>query len=149
MDKDFEIKKSSIIDAKSAIIFKILTDVENWNKWTGSVKKSSLVKGNTFTVGSKIKIIQPKLFPVTWEIIEIQDEKSFTWVSNSIGLNITAKHIIQDRGSLSKVILITTYKGVLSKIVYSLTSDLAHKYMTMEVDGLKLTSEKLSTHRSL
>jgi Polyketide cyclase / dehydrase and lipid transport len=145
MDKSFEIKKSSIIHAKSAIIFKVLADVENWNKWTGSVKKSRLVKGDTFAVGSKIKIIQPKLRPVIWEITEIKSDKSFTWVSKSIGLNVTAKHIIENRGDSSKVLLITTYKGFLSKIVYSLTSGLANKYMTMEIDGLKLASEKLSS----
>jgi hypothetical protein len=143
MEKGFEIEKSSIIHAKAAIIFKVLTDVENWNKWTGSVKKSRLVKGDTFAVGSKIKIIQPKLRPVIWEITEIQSDKSFTWVSNYIGSNVTAKHIIENRGNSSKVLLITTYKGFLSKIVYSLTSGLASKYMTMEIDGLKLTSENL------
>ncbi len=144
MDKVFEIKKSSIIHAKSAIIFKVLADVENWNKWTGSVKKSRLVKGDTFAVRSKIKIIPPKLLPATWEITEIQNDKSFTWVSNSIGLKVTAKHIIENKGVSSKVLLLTTYKGVLSKIAYSLTSDLTHKYMTMEIDGLKLVCEKLA-----
>ena len=147
MDMSFEIKKSSIIHAKSVIIFKVLADVENWNKWTGSVKKSELVKGDTFALGSKIKIIQPKLRPVIWEITEIQSDKSFTWESNSIGLNVTAKHIIENCGDSSKVLLNTTYKGFLSKIVYSLTSGLTNKYMTMEIEGLKLASEKLSIHR--
>ncbi|HEU5166193.1 MAG TPA: SRPBCC family protein [Chitinophagaceae bacterium] len=146
MDKILEIKKSLIIHAKAAVIFKVLADVENWNKWTGSVQKSRLIKGDTFAVGSKIKIIQPKLRPVIWEITEVQSDKSFTWVSNSIGLNVTAKHIIENCGDSSKVLLITTYKGFLSKIVYPLISDIANKYMTMEIDGLKQASEKFSIY---
>ena len=139
-----EIQKSSVIHANPALIFKILADVENWHTWTASVKKSTLLNRAVFAVGAKVKIIQPGLLPVTWEITEIQNNKSFCWVSKFVGLEITAKHTIEETDDFSKVVLITTYKGFLSKLIYFLTSDLTHKYMTMELNGLKLASEKLT-----
>jgi hypothetical protein len=142
MSNRLEIQKSSIIHARPAVIFKILTDVENWNTWTASVKKSTLLNNTKFSVGANVKIVQPKLLPVTWEITDIRDNNSFTWISKSAGLRITAKHSIEKVGYSSKVLLVTTYEGLLSKIIYSLTSELTNKYMAMEVDGLKLLSEK-------
>lgn len=144
MDRKLEIQKCFIVQAKPALIFKILTDVENWNTWTASVRKSTLLNGATFAIGTKVKIIQPKLFPVIWEITEMRDNNSFTWTSNSLGLKITAKHIIQEAGDFSIVWLVTTYKGFLSRLIYNLTSALTNKYMTMEADGLKLVCEKLA-----
>lgn len=144
MNRKLEIQKTLIIRARPSLIFKVLTDVENWNTWTASVRKSSLLNGAPFAIGTKVKIVQPKLLPLTWEITEIRDNNSFTWVSNSFGLRIIAKHLIQEAGDFSIVWLVTMYKGFLSKFFYNLTSDLTEKYMTMEAAGLKLVSEQLA-----
>ena len=141
MGNKYIIRKVIIVNAKPEIIFKILTGVANWNLWTKSVKSITLLNKNSFDKGTKVKVVQPKLLPITWEITEIEKDKSFTWVSNPIGLKMTAKHIIKQKGDATFVELITIYEGIFSGLIYIMTAGLTNQYMTMEINGLKDEAE--------
>jgi uncharacterized membrane protein len=142
MGNKYSISKTVIINARPEFIFKILADVVTWNLWTKSVKSIRLLNKNSFDKGTKVRVVQPKLLPITWEVTEIEKDKSFTWVSNPIGLKMTAKHIIEQKSDATLVELITIYEGALAGLIYIMTAGLTNKYMTMEINGLKEESEK-------
>jgi len=142
MNHKYCVSKTIIVNARAEIIFKILIDVRNWNLWTKSIKRIELLNKSNFETGTKIKIVQPKLLPITWEVTEIEKDRSFTWVSNSIGLKMTARHAIVQKEEGTFVELVTIYEGILSGLIYKMTSALTNEYMTMEINGLKEEAEK-------
>ena len=142
MKNKYIIRKPIVANAKPETIFKILTDVGKWNLWTKSVKRITLLNKNNFDRGTKVRVVQPKLLPITWEVTEIENDKFFTWVSNSMGLKMTTKHIIEKKNDATFVELITIYEGILAGLIYIMTSGLTIKYMTMEINGLKEEAEK-------
>ena len=107
MGHKFMISKTINVEARPEIIYKILTEIGNWNLWTKSVRSIKLLNKKIFEKGAKVKIVQPKLLPTTWEVTEIEKDKSFTWVSNSPGLRMNASHIIELRDDATSVKLIT------------------------------------------
>lgn len=80
---------------------------------------------------------------MTWEITEVEKDKSFTWVANTIGLKMTAKHILMQEAKLTFVELITIYEGIFAGLVYKMTSALTNEYMAMEINGLRQEAEKV------
>jgi len=141
MGKKYCINKNIIINARPEQIFRVLADVENWNLWTSSVKRITIINDIKFNKGTKVKVVQPKLLPAVWEITEIEKNKCFTWVTKYIGLKMTGKHIIETKNNVTNVELVMIYEGVLAKLFYRLTSSLTSQYLTMEIKGLKKECE--------
>jgi len=74
MGNKYTIIKPIIVDAKPEVVFKILTEVGKWNLWTKSIKSITLLNKNRFEKGTKVKVVQPKLLSITWEVVEIEKD---------------------------------------------------------------------------
>jgi uncharacterized membrane protein len=142
MQNQLTITKAIQIEAKTELIFEVLSGIENWNKWTKSIQKIEIQGDKTFKIGLKAKVFQPKLFPAIWEITDINSNYSFTWITKNIGLKMTGHHTIESIANGKSVVELTmTYEGFLSKFYYKLTSSLTTKYLEMEANGLKTHCE--------
>jgi len=141
MGKKYCISKNIIINARPEQIFRVLADIENWNQWTPSVKRITIVNDIKFNKGTKARIVQPKLLPALWKITEIEKNKYFTWVTKYIGVKMTCKHIIESKNNITSVESVMIYEGIFAKLFYRLTSSLASQYLTMEINGLKKECE--------
>jgi hypothetical protein len=144
MNNKFYIEKTGFINSQPEYIFKVLTEVKNWNQWTKSIIDISLQDTDKLKVGAKIKVRQPKLLPAVWIVTEFSKNKFLAWEKKSIGLKMIANHIIQgyDDGAIVKLQII--YQGFLAAFFYKLTYALTEKYMTMELSGLKNKCESNS-----
>lgn len=142
MKKPYYIEKKLTINAKPEHIYILLTNIENWYQWTASVQKIVIQNNHPFALGIKVVVYQPKLRPNTWEITDIVPNHSFTWVSDSFGLKLTAQHIIEASQDGATVILTMQFEGLFAPLVYALSSRLTHQYMELEINGLKKESEK-------
>jgi len=137
MSKNYRISRSLVIHADQEKVFKIMTDVEHWNRWTASVKSATLLNTKVLSLNAKVKMYQPKLLPVIWEVTAMEENKSFTWVAISPGLIMTGEHYLEKTENGTLVKLSFTYKGLLAGLAYWLTSALTVKYVGMEINGLK------------
>jgi Polyketide cyclase / dehydrase and lipid transport len=142
MKKEYTISKSVEIVASSAMIFMLMTDVEKWRLWTSSIRKIKLLNRPFLQEGAKAKVWQPRLLPSVWEVTEMRPGHSFTWVSKSPGLRMTAAHCIEEIKGRQIVRLEMIYEGVLAAFFYKLTAGLTKKYLEMEINGLKAACEK-------
>jgi uncharacterized membrane protein len=136
------VEKTSVINAPPGDIFKILMNFEQWNQWTASITKMSILNNDRPEVGARIKILQPKLPPAIWTITETLQDKSLTWEKSSFGLVMLSEHVITTSNSGTSVIIRMTYQGPLASLFYMLTHSLTDRYMTMEIYGLKRECEK-------
>jgi hypothetical protein len=142
MNNKYFVEKTSVIRAQPEHIFKVLTDIEQWNQWTKSIIDISFVGSGGLKVGAKIKVLQPQLPPAVWTITEISKNKSLTWEKRSFGLKMIANHIIEESNKETIVKLQIIYQGFMARFFYKLSSALTKRYMTMEITGLKERCEK-------
>lgn len=93
-----------------------------------------------FAVGSRARVEQPKLLPAVWQVTEI-NQRGFTWITRSPGLNITARHEVHEQGSSSRVTLSLHFAGLLGPLSARLYRRLNERYLATESAGLKAHCE--------
>ena len=132
------------IDAAPGEVWNVLTDVERWPEWTSSVTHVRRIDPGPLQVGSTVRIRQPKLPPVVWEVTELEPERSFSWVAGRGGVTTLAAHRIRPRSGGSGGVAVTLgirQTGPLAWLVGLLTSGLTRRYVETEASGLKRRCE--------
>ena len=132
------------INAPAEIVWRVLCDIERWPEWTASVTSVGQLETGPFRVGSRARIVQPKLLPATWRVTELEENRNFTWIAASPGVRTTAGHLLGPQGPGTRVTLSINFAGLLSGLVGRLARSLTERYMQMEANGLKARSEQLA-----
>ena len=118
-------------------VWDVLCDIEHWPEWTASISSARSLDPGPFTVGSRIRITQPKLPPALWKITEWDESATrFTWVSTGPGIHVTARHTITPTPSGSQVRLAIEYAGLFGPLLGWLIRDINQRYVNMEAAGL-------------
>jgi uncharacterized membrane protein len=143
MENKNSITKRIIINAEISKVYSVWIDIEKWNLWTKSINKISILENNTFEIGGKARVVQPKLFPSVWTITDVKTNESFVWDTKTLGVTIVAKHILEStrQGTIAETTII--YEGFLASLFYRLSSNLTTQYLTMEINGLKNECESI------
>src|SRR6476646_653746 len=133
-----EISVSTEIESSPNAVWPVLIDVERWPEWTPSISRVERLDRSPFGMGTRVRIYQPKLKTMVWQVSEFKPGRQFIWEARSRGIFVVASHEIQAiaRGA-SVVMLNVRQTGWLSPVVHFLFSDLTRRYMRMEAEGLK------------
>ena len=135
---------STDIAAPPSTVWEIWTDVERWPEWTASTTKVERLASGPLAVGSKVRIKQPRLPRVTWEVIDVDEPRRFSWRSRSPGYTAVGDHEITKLGEGVRVILRITTSGMLAGIMNRLTDGITRRYLQLEAEGLKRRAERVS-----
>jgi uncharacterized membrane protein len=131
------------IDAPAALVWNVFTDVERWPEWTASVTRLVAQDGPDLAVGKRFEIKQPRLPKLVWEVTDVADGTSWTWVQRSIGGKAIASHeviaIADDRTLVRQRI---DQQGPIGALVGRLMRGTTKRYLELEADGLKARSEQ-------
>jgi len=130
------------IAASPERVWSVMSEVLLMPTWSDSMTSVELDPPGPLAVGSKARIVQPKLSPATWVVTEVTAVRSFTWISTAMGATVTAFHTITPTSSGSSVTLAVEYDGGFSTAVAGLTRKITTKYLRMEAEGLKRASER-------
>jgi len=139
MKSDFSI--SVEIAARPERVWSVMRDVERWHEWTASVTSVKLLDPGPLHVGSRARIKQPKFPPALWRATEIDEGRSFTWVSIGPALRVTGRHSVQAHPGGALATLSLRYEGLLGKLLARMTRGITERYIGMEAAGLKKRSE--------
>ena len=123
-------------------VWSVMSDVRAMPTWSDSMTSVELDPPGPLAVGSRARIVQPKLSPATWVVTELAAVRSFTWVSTALGATVTAFHTITPTSSGASVTLAVEYDGRFSTVVAGLTRKITTTYLRMEAEGLKRASER-------
>jgi hypothetical protein len=129
------------INATPQRVLAVLCDVERWPEWTPTVTHVQRLDRGPFAVGSSARVLQPKLRPAVWQVTELDESRSFTWVTRAPGVRMTASHLVEAQGEGSRAALSFAISGVLGPIVSRLYRGLIQQYVATEASGLKRRSE--------
>ena len=137
---DFEIAVE--IQAPPDRVWAVMRDIQHWPEWTPTVTRVQQLDRDPLAVGSRALIHQPKLPPAEWQVTELDEGgRSFTWVTHSPGVRVTARHSVEATGAGSKATLSLEFSGLLGSLVARLTRRLNERYLALEAKGLKERSE--------
>ncbi|HEU4891906.1 MAG TPA: SRPBCC family protein [Vicinamibacterales bacterium] len=129
------------IQAAPERVWAVMSDVERWSEWTASIKSIRRLDKGPFQIGSRAWIRQPKLPPALWKVSELQNGRSFTWVSGSPGIRVLGTHSVEPTPTGSRATLSIHFDGVLGGLLGRLLRGLNEQYLAWEAAGLKRRSE--------
>jgi uncharacterized membrane protein len=129
------------INAPPQRVLAVLCDVERWPEWTSTMTHVERLDRGPFAVGSSARVLQPKLRPAVWQVTELDENRSFTWVARAPGVRMTAGHFVEAEGGGSRAALSFEISGLLGPIISRLYRGLIRQYVATEAQGLKRRSE--------
>ncbi|OBI41256.1 SRPBCC family protein [Mycobacterium sp. E796] len=133
------------IDAPPQVVWDVFSDVEHWPEWTASVDSLTGRDGSALAAGRRFAIKQPGLQKLIWKVTEIDPGTSWTWVTRSPGVQVTARHYVTALpGGRSLVRQELDQQGLLGALVGRLTVKRTQRFLEMEAKGLKARSEQVS-----
>jgi len=119
--------------------------VERWPEWTSTMTSVRRMDSGPFAVGTRARVQQPKLLPAVWQVTELDKQKAFTWVNRNPGVQVTARHQVEQKGSRSRATLSLQFSGLLGPLVARLYRNLNERYLAIEAKGLKERCEAESS----
>lgn len=132
---------STHIAADPADVWQVFVNVVDWPRWTPSVTHVEPLDSDPLRVGSRFRIRQPRLPEAVWEVTELIEGESFTWVARGPGLVTTGVHRVQsaDGGTLASNAI--EQRGPLGPVAGLLWRGLTRRYLEAELAGLKRQCE--------
>lgn len=123
-------------------VWETLLDLEHWPQWTQSVTGIERLDEGPLAIGSRARILQPKLTPAVWQVTELdQRDRVFVWKTGMLGVRLAASHRVDRTEQGARVTLSLTYGGLLGPFMAYQLKDLNWSYLTMEAQGLKAHCE--------
>ena len=119
-----------------------MSSPERWHEWTPSVTSVQLLDAAPLTIGSRARIVQPKLRPAVWQVTEFDPAaRTFGWVTRAPGVRVGGRHGVEAKGVGSKARLTLHFSGLLAPLIARLYRGLNERYLALEAKGLKQRSE--------
>ena len=137
------------IDAPPEKVFAVLCDVERWPEWTPTMQSVRRLDRGPLAVGSSAQVRQPKLRAAVWQVTELQEKRSFTWITRAPGLRMKAGHLVEPRGGGSRAALSFEISGLIAPLILGLYGSLIERYITTESQQLKKRSESSTPEGTL
>ncbi len=131
------------IDAPPALVWDVFSDVERWPQWTASVTSLRALDGPGLAVGKRFEIKQPRLPRLVWEVTEVVEGASWTWVQRSPGGRTFASHEVIPKGDRTLVRQRLDQQGPVGALVARLMRATTKRYLDLEAQGLKTRSEQV------
>jgi hypothetical protein len=136
-------ESSAEIDASTATVWAVYSDVARWSEWTASVQHAVPLDGPELTVGARFAIKQPRLAKMIWKVTDVDPGRSWTWRNRSFGTTTIGWHEVtelDDGHTLARQGI--DQDGLLAPVLGALMSRLTERFLAMEATGLKARSER-------
>lgn len=126
----------------------MLVDVENWPRWTASVRSVERLDEGPLRVGSRARVKQPGMPPLVWEVGELREHEAFDWSCRTPGIRTVGRHRLGGNADgTTRIELAIEQSGPLAGLVGALTGSRTRRYIELEAAGLKAAGESGAASR--
>jgi carbon monoxide dehydrogenase subunit G len=122
-------------------VWSVMSDIERWPDWTPTVTTAKRLDSGPLTVGSKVRLRQPKLLPAVFTVTWVDANRGFAWTTSGPAWSAIARHTIEPTPTGSRVTLSLQFGGLLGNVIARVMRDLNERYIRLEAAGLKRQSE--------
>jgi uncharacterized membrane protein len=130
------------IEAPREKVWSTLVDVERWPEWTASMTSIELLTGAPLAPSSRLRVKQPRMRALVWEVTDLVPGEAFTWRSSILGVTSVGTHRIAAASDHSvTVTLALDQSGFLAPIIGFLAARMTRRYVDTEARGLKARCE--------
>jgi uncharacterized protein YndB with AHSA1/START domain len=136
------------IAAPAERVWEVLTDVDHWPDMSPSITRVDRIQGASLEPGARVRIKQPRMAAMTWQVTDLQPGRSFAWQAANPGILTIGTHDVRETPTGTAVTLGIEHSGPLAPIVGRLTLGRTRRYVGMEAAGLKQRSEARVEARS-
>jgi len=143
MGSDRVERASIAIDAPIEVVWSVFTDVERWPTWASSFTSVELING-PMRLGAKVRIRQPRLPSVVWEVTKWEPGRSWRWAATSPGARTEASHVLTRSGEGTVAEQSIVSSGPLGRLAAFVWRSLTQRYLAIEAAGLKQQSEQVA-----
>lgn len=135
------IERTVDVAAPPETVWAVMTDVERWPEWTGSVRRAAILDGADFGPGCRVRLRQPGFAPAVWQVTGFDPPRSFTWESRSLGTRAVGSHRVAANGRGSTVTLAVELEGWLIRVLAPWIASVSRRFVEMEALGLQRRCE--------
>jgi carbon monoxide dehydrogenase subunit G len=132
------------IAAPREAVWRSLADVAEWPDWLPTVASVHALDAVRLQLGARFVLKQPKLRPATWVVTVLEPPRRFVWEARSLGLKMTAEHIVDEAASGANVSLRFSFDGFLGGLLGRLFRATTQSYLAQEAAALKRKAEACS-----
>lgn len=130
-----------MIAAPLPTVWVMLSALEQWPTWTPTMTRIECLDPGPPTVGSRVRITQPRLRAAVWEIDDWRTGQGFSWFTTSPGLRVAASHEVRACEGGCVLSLALRFEGLLATMVGWLAGRITRRYLAQEARGLKRQCE--------
>ena len=135
---------TTIVAAPAERIWPVLADVARWPQWLPTVTSVEPLGQAPLALGASYRIVQPRLRPGVWSVVELVPGSHFSWQSRAPGVRVLATHVLRPISSnATGVTLGVAMSGALAGLAGMLVGRLTREYLERECAALKQTVESL------
>jgi uncharacterized protein YndB with AHSA1/START domain len=132
------------IAAPAATVWEVLARPARWPERTASMTSADVIGGGGLAPGARVRIRQPRLRVMVWQVVSWRPGESFVWTTSSPGVRTVATHAVSSAGEgRSRLVLAVYHHGPLAPLVRLLTGRLTRRYLALEAAGHKAAAEAL------
>jgi hypothetical protein len=135
------LQRTVLIASAPEQVWAVVVDVERWPERIPTVEEAERLDDGPLVVGSRTRLVQPRLPPAVWTVTELVDGSSFTWQSVSSGVVVVATHAVEPHPDGSRLTLGLRVSGVLSGIGWLMSRSLTTRYVETEAASIKAAAE--------
>ncbi|MGW5369088.1 SRPBCC family protein [Streptomyces sp. NPDC004009] len=130
------------VEASPETLWRVVAEVERWPEFIATMQRVERLDGKGPEPGSLVRIAQPRMPVLTWQVTEWTPGRSFTWQSASGGVTTTGTHVITPRGDVSTLTLGIDQTGLLAPLLGALMGRQTRRYVEVEALSMKSRAEK-------
>jgi carbon monoxide dehydrogenase subunit G len=133
------------VEAPGQRVWEVLSDIEAWPRVVRTVEAAEAVTPPPLTVGSIVRLRQPKLPEGQWDITAWDPPVSFELTQKTGGVTSVASHRVDAIGEgRSRLTLTLEMRGLMVAIVGLFYKKLTQSYLEQEAQDLKRAAEGVS-----
>lgn len=123
-------------------VWAVLVDVERWPEWTKSMSEVKILGHGPLALGTRVRIKQPRLPPIVWEVTEIAPGHSFAWKATMPGATTIADHRLAPGSQGGTTVTLSIRRsGPLAGLLDLVFKRVTREYVALEAEGLKRRCE--------
>lgn len=130
------------VRAPAGEIWPVLAAVEEWPRWTPTMRSVRLLDDDRLRLGTRARIRQPGLPPLTWVVDELVPHQGFSWTTGFPGARTRGTHhLTPAEGGVTRVVLAVRQTGLAAAFGW-LTRRWTRRALDLEAASLRRWCEQ-------